>query len=191
MVSGIAGALRKTSLFAGLSAGQLESLLGGGFAADGDLERKFRPGDRIIEAGSRETGGMWVIVDGVVEVRKDRTPVQRFTTGDHFGEMALVSEQRGTRSADIIAMGDVTAVELQYDDLTALLADNPEVAVAMLAELARRLRATTERIEELKPSALSAKQTGDPLLEDDEFGSIIRSSMTPSISHFGPDQGGD
>ena len=174
----IADVLRSTSLFAALTDDQIarvESRL---------ILKEFLSGDTIISEGSSDETGMWIILQGEAEVRKGDTPVHIFRAGDFFGELALLSEPATPRSADVLALGRLRAAELRHDDLMGLLEEAPGVAVAMLAELARRLRQTTQRLDEPPRTATSE-------VEDDElFGSIARGIITPPISRFGPHEEG-
>ena len=177
--------LRATSLFAGMTDDQLdqvEQLL---------EERRYMPGDQIIEAGSLDKGSMWIIVEGEAEVRRGNVSVHRFRPGDYFGELAVVSKESTRRSADVFASGVVKAVEFQRGQLRDLLAQAPDAALAMLAELAKRLRRTTERLLELHDKVAGAEagsSTGTPkvVAQEDQYGWIARGLISPPISRFGP-----
>ncbi|MFQ5966293.1 MAG: cyclic nucleotide-binding domain-containing protein [Acidimicrobiia bacterium] len=172
----IGDVLRATSLFAGLSEEQISRV-------EGHLKtQKFLPGETVVREGSSDETGMWIVLEGEAEVRKGGAAVHIFRPGDFFGELALLSEPPTPRSADVKALGRLSAAELRRDDLLELLNDAPGVALAMLTELARRLRHTTERLQQQQPDVSEGVS-----LEDDElFGSIARGLITPPISRFGP-----
>ena len=170
----IAEVLRATSLFAALTDDQI------GKVESHVVAKEFLPGDAVISEGSSDETGMWIILEGEAEVRKGGAPVHVFRAGDFFGELAVLSEPPTPRSADVLALGRLKAAELRRDDLLSLLDEAPRVAVAMLAELARRLRQTTDRLQEPR------QPLNDPLEDDELFGSIARGMITPPISRFGP-----
>lgn len=68
-------------------------------------------------------------------------------TGDFFGEMALVDDE--PRSAHVVAMADTMLLQLRRDDFRARLRSSPEVAIALLRELSRRLRRADDTIASL------------------------------------------
>ncbi len=170
--------LRSTSLFGGLDEQELSEV-------EGLLRQKrFLPGDVVIEEGSVDEAGMWLVLEGEAEVRKGGARVHVFRKGDYFGELALLADPKGPRSADVIALGTLSAAELRQEDLLGLLRRRPDVGISMLAELARRLRRTTERLERQEEAR---EQPGHWLIaEDDYLGPIARQAMSPPISRFGP-----
>jgi CRP/FNR family transcriptional regulator, cyclic AMP receptor protein len=68
-------------------------------------------------------------------------------TGEMFGELSLFDP--GPRTAGASAVTDSTLLELSHDDLQPWLTERPEVAVQLLAALARRLRRTNEAMADL------------------------------------------
>ncbi len=68
-------------------------------------------------------------------------------SGSFFGEMALLDDR--PRSAHVIAMEDSRLLLLRRDDFQNQLRQSPAVAVALLAELSRRLREADEKIGNL------------------------------------------
>lgn len=64
--------------------------------------------------------------------------------GEHFGELSLIDQQ--PRSAHVIAMEDASLLVLRSEDFKRRVEAAPEIAWAMLAELARRLRRADDKI---------------------------------------------
>ena len=62
--------------------------------------------------------------------------------GDFFGEMSVLDGR--PRTASVIADGPTTCLALPTWDFEAVLRDEPSVAIAILRELAGRLRDLTE-----------------------------------------------
>jgi CRP-like cAMP-binding protein len=91
-------------------------------------------GSEIVTAGS---GGVafLVILDGEVEVRVPDGRVRTLGPGDHFGEIALLTDDQ--RSATIVAKSDVKLAGLTAWDFKPFLIDHPEVAYRMAQNLAR------------------------------------------------------
>ncbi len=67
--------------------------------------------------------------------------------GSVFGEMALLDDE--PRSAHVIAMTDTTLLQLRREDFRARLRTSPELSVALLRELSRRLRRADDTIASL------------------------------------------
>jgi CRP-like cAMP-binding protein len=64
--------------------------------------------------------------------------------GEFFGEMALLDDE--PRSAHVIAMEDSDLLVLRREDFEGLLAQSPEIGLALLRELTRRLRRADEKV---------------------------------------------
>jgi CRP/FNR family transcriptional regulator, cyclic AMP receptor protein len=117
----------------------------------------FPAGDEIITEGAdfdEESDGIFVIVDGAVEVRTGTdnadggTLLMRLGAGEFFGEMALLDGK--PRSASILASEETQCLILGRWDFLRELRRNPEIAVKMLAVLSGRLRAMNEAIGRLE-----------------------------------------
>ena len=132
--------LRTTSLFAGFTDEQLEVV------PKVALPREFRRGDTIVAEGATGARSLWLILEGEVEVLVGGQVHRTMGPGEHFGELALLTDAR--RSADVRARTDTVTLELSRRHLEGLIAANPQVAMDMLAELATRLRIATEALAE-------------------------------------------
>ncbi len=79
----------------------------------------------------------------------ERKRLVTFSPGMAFGEIALVD--RSTRTADVVAEGDVECLSLSIDVFESLAGSHPGLRTALLANLvrlrSRRLRAANEEIE--------------------------------------------
>jgi len=67
--------------------------------------------------------------------------------GEFFGEMALIEDQ--PRSATVVALEPLEVVTIWRSDFLQILADNFSITKKMLAELSRRIRRMSLRIESL------------------------------------------
>lgn len=93
---------------------------------------------------------MILVVDGLVRLHLASATGREMTMGlvgpgEPIGEIALIDG--GPRSADATALAPVSALLLRHAEVRALLLETPELALALLATLAARLRRTTEQAE--------------------------------------------
>ena len=100
--------LKKVPLFSGLSQRQLKKL-GRGFK-----ERQFKAGTSVVRQGQMSGVGFFVITEGEAYVSVDGSEVARLGPGDHFGELALISER--VRSATVTAAGPLNCLVMAFWD---------------------------------------------------------------------------
>lgn len=106
-------------------------------AAEGK-EMAFKPGETIV--GERGVGvGFYLILEGRAEVRKGGKVLASLGKGQFFGEMSVIDGQ--PRSADVVASDPVRCWVLPAWNFAGLIKGHPEVAIPMLKELVKRLRA--------------------------------------------------
>lgn len=99
--------------------------------------KEFATGDVVIQAGD-PSDAFYLVIGGRARVLgKPRACLLR--RGDSFGEMGLIDGQ--PRSASILAAGELQTMALPRRPFLRLLEQEPGIAVAMLAELAARVRA--------------------------------------------------
>jgi uncharacterized membrane protein len=128
--------LSQVPLFEGLEAAARRRI------AERIVERHLAPGEYLFREG--ETGAaLFVVADGEVEVLVDRggreVTLARLGPRSHLGEMALLDAAPRSTSARAIASS--TLLEVSREVFLAELQEAPEATRALLAELARRLRA--------------------------------------------------
>ncbi len=114
-------------------------------------ERVLAKGTVIVTQGD-PGDTLFLIADGQVKVAvfgEDGREVilSVLTEGRFFGEMALLDDE--PRSAHVIAMTDASLWQLRRDDFRSRLRASPDLAIAMLRELSRRLRRADETIASL------------------------------------------
>jgi CRP/FNR family transcriptional regulator, cyclic AMP receptor protein len=124
--------LRRVPLFSGLGDRDLERI------ADRFQERAFPEGAVVLEEGASGTS-FFVIGEGNATVSVGGELVATLGPGDYFGEMAVVDE--GVRSASVTAATDLRSYFLTPWDFRPLVEEHPQLAWALLQNLARRLRA--------------------------------------------------
>jgi CRP-like cAMP-binding protein len=130
-------ALKTAPFFAGLAPSDLDGIL-----AVGQLV-SFEPGQSMVEQGDAGDG-MYIITSGAAEVDVGGR-FHRLTTGNFFGEMALVSS--GKRMATVKAVEPVEALKIPSDGFQAFLQAHPAVALSMLRAVVERLREVEQRID--------------------------------------------
>lgn len=129
-----ADALSRAPLFRNLSRSDLVELAkvtedleveeGKVLAREGDIGREF-----------------FVIVDGEVDVIKDGKPVRRLSSGDFFGEIALVWESP-RRTATVVAATPVRLFVLTRQAFRGLIDRHPDIEGKVLEEIEARVGAS-------------------------------------------------
>jgi CRP/FNR family transcriptional regulator, cyclic AMP receptor protein len=128
--------LERVELFSGCSPAALNRLAG----RLGETE--FAAGQRIVSQG-QVGSGLFIIVSGRARVVRGQEPLASVGPGDFFGELAVIEQQ--PRMASVIAEERTTCLALASWDLIEELRQDPELALNLLRELARRLRTAQEQ----------------------------------------------
>ena len=101
-------------------------------------EMSYKTGDTIVSEGT--TGvGFFLILDGKAEVRKKGKVLATLSKGQFFGEMSLIDDL--PRSADVVALQPTKCWAITSWSFAALIKVQPELALGMLKEVVKRLRA--------------------------------------------------
>lgn len=100
-------------------------------------ERIYESSDEILHQGD-EGAGVYVIIDGRVEVVRDGRKLADMGAGSFFGEMALLDNYR--RSATVRAVEPTKCVVIPRSDFLAELHGNADLAMELLTVLSRRVR---------------------------------------------------
>jgi CRP-like cAMP-binding protein len=136
-VQSVAEDLARVKLFSGLSKRQLSKL------ARQVKVREFRPGVDVVTEGTMSGVGFFIIASGEAAVRVDGAEVARLGPGDHFGELALVTEE--ARMATVTAVTRLTCHVIALWDFRKFAKENPDVCWALLQHLAGILTAERAR----------------------------------------------
>jgi CRP/FNR family cyclic AMP-dependent transcriptional regulator len=137
--------LRSIPLFGRVTESDLEEL------ATHLIERRFPKNATVVEEGL-PGDYMYVIREGRAKVTKasedGREKIMNFLeTGAFFGDMALLGDE--TRSASVKTLEESVLLALSRRDFIDLLQQSPDLALAVIAELANRLRETNEQARSL------------------------------------------
>lgn len=167
--------LRRVPLLANLADAEL-----GAFAAL-LRERRYPKGSMILAQGD-PGDALYLLAAGqvkVVLIHEDGREVILSVLGEgsFFGEMALLDQE--PRSAHVVAMTDSLLLQLRREDFQSRLRSGPEVAIALLRELSRRLRRADETIASLMLLDVNGR-IANLLLElaDEEGGERITRRLT-------------
>lgn len=136
----VAKMLADVPLFAGLASKQIKSIAGA-FAR----ERSYDSGELIEKEGGSAVA-FYLITGGSVNVHKGEKLVSKLGRGQFFGEMALIDNQ--PRSATVTAAEASKCLVMPVWSFRATLQKDPKIAMAVMRELARRLRETTNALTE-------------------------------------------
>ena len=128
--------LARVPLFRGLKKRQLERL------ARRFVPREYTAGDIIVTQGQGGEG-FFIVVSGKAEAVRQRgdgasVVVNVFGPTDFFGEMALLDD--GLRTASVVATEATQCLVLPRWDFLAVLREDVDMAIAILEELAKRIR---------------------------------------------------
>jgi CRP/FNR family transcriptional regulator, cyclic AMP receptor protein len=137
-------------------------------------KKVFKKNDVILMEDEVGTA-LFVIANGKVKVSRTSTDGREviltiLSESDFFGEMAILDGQ--TRSATVVATEDSELFLIQRNDFLNLLKEYPEVSIALLQELTKRLRATDVKIKALSLKDAEGKVATVILQIADDIGKI-------------------
>jgi len=125
--------LQKTPIFAKTSGASLEAML------KSAVQKSVKAGTKIVEKGQSGVG-FYLILDGEAEVVADGKKLADLGPGSFFGELSVIDG--APRTADVVAKTDTTCLVVTQWAMRSLISSHPEIALSMLEELCKRLRAT-------------------------------------------------
>ena len=134
-MAGQAEFLKKVSWFEDLDQKSLDAI------AKAAVEQSYKPGQEIVRQG--DTGvGAFIIRSGKVDIVQDRDgkeiKLATLGPGEVIGEMALLDEF--PRSATARATEPTTVLGIQRWHFKGILESHPQLALALLPILSRRIR---------------------------------------------------
>jgi CRP/FNR family transcriptional regulator, cyclic AMP receptor protein len=136
----VADMLQNVPLFAGLDKKDLKHI------ASSFKEKKYGANETIEKEGEKGVS-LFLIKDGDVEIKRGNKTLAHLGPGQFFGEMSLLDSQ--PRSASAIAGGKpATCLVMNTWTWEGFLRTKPEISIALLKELARRLRETDKKLTE-------------------------------------------
>lgn len=97
--------------------------------------KRFEMGEYIIREGEKGRE-FYVLLKGMVDVKKNSESLVTLKAGTYFGEMSLIDGK--PRSADIQASTGVTVLQITHSSLFKLLQKNPQLGVKVLWNFNKR-----------------------------------------------------
>lgn len=131
--------LKKVSLFEDLTARELMEL------ARAAKQTRLEAHAAVVREGQYDDC-LYLVIEGVVHIRRGEILLTELGPGDFFGEIALL--EGVPRSADAVTQTRVRLLALERCELMDRIDENPGIAVGMLRRLARRVRELTDRVAE-------------------------------------------
>jgi len=158
-----------------------EKLSGSDFDVLGKLwkPRKLKKGEVLFRFGELGTS-MVVIEDGKIEIsvpvenQQKEMQISVLHEGEFVGELALIDGL--PRTATARAVEECRVQEMKRDDFVGFLLERPTVAISMMSEMGKRLRATNELVQ-----SLASKNVNEEIEERLTFGE----RFSDKIAEFG------
>lgn len=112
------------------------------------VPRSYERGEVIFQEGT-QGDVMYVIRKGRILIKRDHAggrtiALTEMGPGDLFGELAIFDKEARSATAECIEKTNVVA--LTSGDVSRVLTRNPEIAVKLLQQLSKRIRAANSRI---------------------------------------------
>lgn len=131
MANDVIAALRRVPLLSVLHDRELERV------ARDFTERTFPAGATVVTEGERSGIGFFVIREGEAVVSVGGSEAGRLGPGDHFGELALISDR--VRTATVTAETDLRCLVTAVWEFRSFVKGNPEVAWGLLEHVVQLL----------------------------------------------------
>ena len=170
--------LRGIPLFTDVAEGDLEQI------ASHLIERKYPKATTIVEEGL-PGDYMYIVREGRVKVTKlsedgREKILDMLDEGAFVGDMALLD--RAPRSASVKTLTPVTVLALSRSDFLGLLSKSPDLALAVIQELTRRLRTVNDQASALSFQRVKDRTKGllERLAKDEAPEGRLR---TPALTH--------
>jgi CRP-like cAMP-binding protein len=128
--------INRVPLFQGLNGKHLRSI------SEKGRRVSFETGEKIVRKG--EPGdGLYLILEGDVEVRSGNRVLATIGKNNFFGEIALLDKK--PRSADIVAVSPTTCFLITANSFERTIQKEPKIVFGIMKELSRRLRGADMR----------------------------------------------
>jgi CRP-like cAMP-binding protein len=116
--------LKRVPLFSPLSQRQLARL------ARQVGEREYDAGASVVREGERNAVAFFILADGEARVTVGGKQVRTLGPGDHFGELALISERE--RNATVTATTPLRCLVIPFWNFRSFALENPDVTWKLL-----------------------------------------------------------
>ena len=149
--------LKGVELFSELNEEQL------GMIANLVIVKNFNREETVVLEGDDSVQALYLIATGSVQVYMTgidgrETILSFLERGDFFGEMSLIDGE--PRSASVRTVTDATLLVIHRESFLSLLRKTPEIAMALMSELCKRLRKANKQIGSLSTMSVSGRVAG-------------------------------
>ena len=142
-----------------------------------DMKEQVFEKDEVLLTEGQETPGVYILKEGAVSFSFEGEELGRSCTPNTvFGEISALLNMENT--ATVIAVEKTTVWVIE--DFDAFMRENPEVAIAVSKELARRLSNMNFNFIELRTALKKFEETGHFL---DKDGQIVPFSEAEKVQH--------
>jgi CRP-like cAMP-binding protein len=165
--------LKKVPIFTSLNDNQLSHI------AEYCVNKKYAK-DQLILVEEEIGRTLFIIFAGRVKVTRTSDDGREvilsiLESGDFFGEMSLLDGK--TRSASVTAIENSELLLLRRGDFLQILEDYPKIAIALLKELAGRLRKSDTQIKSLSLQDALGRVASTLILLAEEIGKVKHGSV--------------
>jgi CRP/FNR family transcriptional regulator, cyclic AMP receptor protein len=144
--------------------------------------REFKQNDVLFRKG--ESGSsMYIIEEGTIEIsvpaelEKKDIRVSLLSQGEFFGELSLVDGL--PRTAKATALSDCRVLEMMRDHFIQFVTGRPTVAISMISEMGKRLRATNDLV-----TSLASKNVNVEMEEQLSFGDRLADKVADFVGSW-------
>ncbi len=157
MDANIVGLLKGVELFSELNEEQL------GMLANLIVVQDFNRDETVVLEGDDSMQALYLIASGSVQVYMTgidgrETILSFLERGDFFGEMSLIDGE--PRSASVRTVTDCQMMIIHRESFLQLIRQTPEIAMALLSEMSKRLRKANKQIGSLSTMSVSGRVAG-------------------------------
>ena len=149
--------LKGVELFSELNEEQL------GMIANLVIVKNFNRDETVVLEGDDSVQALYLIATGSVQVYMTgidgrETILSFLERGDFFGEMSLIDGE--PRSASVRTVTDAKLLVIHRESFLSLIRKTPEIAMALMSELCKRLRKANKQIGSLSTMSVSGRVAG-------------------------------
>ena len=149
--------LKGVELFSELNEEQL------GMIANLVIVKNYNRDETVVLEGDDSMQALYLIATGSVQVYMTgidgrETILSFLERGDFFGEMSLIDGE--PRSASVRTVTDAKLLVIHRESFLSLLRKTPEIAMALMGELCKRLRKANRQIGSLSTMSVSGRVAG-------------------------------
>ena len=149
--------LKGVELFSELNEEQL------GLIANLVVVKNLNRDETVVLEGDDSVQALYLIASGSVQVYMTgidgrETILSFLERGDFFGEMSLIDGE--PRSASVRTVTDAKLLVIHRESFLSLIRKTPEIAMALMSELCKRLRKANKQIGSLSTMSVSGRVAG-------------------------------